>query len=82
MAQPTGGPDGDVVQLVPSTLAGRLIGKGGSGIRELRDVSRANIKILSECEPGTDQRKVTISGAPDAISLALSMINQRLAQGP
>jgi len=82
MAQPTGGPDGEVVQLVPSTLAGRLIGKGGSGIRELRDVSRANIKILSECEPGTDQRKVTISGAPDAISLALSMINQRLAQGP
>ena len=29
---------------VPVQLVGRLIGKGGSGIKELREMSRANIK--------------------------------------
>ena len=105
---------------VPAILVGRLIGKGGSGIRELRDVSRAQIRILSECEPvwnkytcmigmdmhacdppscipdprlvvytpllcatqGTDQRKITCSGEPQAVQMAFSMIAQRLAQGP
>lgn len=79
---PTGGPDGEMMQLIPSVLAGRLIGKGGSGIRELREVSHANIRILSDCEPGTDQRKLTVSGPPEAVGMALSMIGQRLAQGP
>ncbi|KOO31987.1 poly-rC-binding protein 3-like protein [Chrysochromulina tobinii] len=79
---PTGGADGEVMQLVPSALAGRLIGKGGSGIRELRDVSRASIRILSDCEPGTEQRKLTVSGTPEAIQMALSMISQKLSQGP
>jgi hypothetical protein len=63
-----------------SALAGRLIGKGGSGIRELRDVSRASIRILSDCEPGTEQRKLTVSGTPEAIQMALSMISQKLSQ--
>lgn len=81
-ATPTGGADGEVMQLVPSALAGRLIGKGGSGIRELRDVSRASIRILSDCEPGTEQRKLTVSGTPEAIQMALSMISQKLSQGP
>ena len=81
-ATPTGGADGEVMQLVPSALAGRLIGKGGSGIRELRDVSRASIRILSDCEPGTEQRKLTVSGTPEAIQMALSMIAQKLSQGP
>jgi len=81
-ATPTGGPDGEMMQLIPSMLAGRLIGKGGSGIREMREMSHANIRILSDCEPGTDQRKLTVSGAPEAIGMALTMISQRLAQGP
>jgi transcription antitermination factor NusA-like protein len=78
----TGGPDNETVQLVPQQNAGRLIGKGGSGIRELRETSRAQIKILSECEPGTELRKMTISGTLEAVQAAISMIHARLAQGP
>lgn len=79
---PTGGENGEMMQLVPSVLAGRLIGKGGSGIREMRDASRANIKILSDCEPGTDQRRITVSGSPEAVQMALALIRQKLSQGP
>jgi len=79
---PTGGADNEVFQLVPSVLTGRLIGKGGSGIKELRDVSRATIRIQTECEPGTEQRKLTVSGTPEAVQMALAMIGQKLAQGP
>ena len=71
-----------MMQLVPSALAGRLIGKGGSGIRELRESSRAHIKILTECEPGTELRKVSCSGDAAAVQMAFSLIAQRLAQGP
>jgi transcription antitermination factor NusA-like protein len=71
-----------VEQLVPVQLIGRLIGRGGSGIKELREVTRAMIKIESECLPGTDQRKVTISGTPEQTQLAISMIQTRLAMGP
>jgi predicted RNA-binding protein YlqC (UPF0109 family) len=74
--------DGGHEQMVPVQLVGRLIGKGGSGIKELREMSRANIKINTECEPGTQERKVIVSGAPDAVQYALSMIAQKLAQGP
>jgi len=81
-ATPTGGPDSEMMQLVPSVLAGRLIGKGGSGIKEMRETSHAQIRILSECEPGTDQRKVFVSGTPEAINVALKLINQKIAQGP
>jgi len=81
-AAPIAGPGGVTEQLVPSALVGRLIGKGGLGIRELRDTSRATIKISTDPEPGTDQRKVTVSGTPEQTQLALSMIQQRLAQGP
>ena len=63
-------------------MAGRLIGKGGSGIREMRELSRASIRILTECEAGTDQRKILVSGESSAVQVALSMIQQRLAQGP
>ena len=79
---PHRGPNGDLFQLFPSVLAGRLIGKGGSGIRELREQSKAQIRIQSECEPGTDQRRVTVSGAPEAMQIALALIQARLAQGP
>ena len=81
-AKPSGGPDGEMIQLVPQQLAGRLIGKGGSGIRELREASHAQIKILSECEAGTELRKVIVNGDPQAVQTALALINAKLLQGP
>lgn len=73
---------GSMEQLIDVALIGRLIGKGGSGIKELRNISGAKIQINSECEAGTQQRKVTVSGTPEQTQMALTIIQQKLAMGP
>jgi len=73
---------GSVEQLVPVQLVGRLIGRGGAGIKELREASGATIKIESECVPGTDQRRLIISGTPQQTQVAHSLVQTRLAMGP
>lgn len=67
-------------QLVNQDQAGRLIGRGGQGVKELRDISRAHIRIESECEPGTESRKVTVSGGAAEVQMAIALINQKLAE--
>ena len=67
-------------QLVNQDMAGRLIGRGGLGIRELRDSCRAQIRIESQCEPGTNSRKVAVFGEPANVQVGLAMIAYKLAQ--
>ena len=81
MAMPMGQPPPGVLeQLVSRDQAGRLIGRGGAGMRELRARCRAQIKIANEAEPGSEWRKLTISGTMeevrDAISAVLDMLSQ------
>lgn len=59
--------------VIPNGLIGCVIGKGGSKINEIRQLSGATIKI-SNTEEGTKKRKVTINGAPEAINLAHYLI--------
>lgn len=58
---------------IPNGLIGCVIGKGGSKINEIRQLSGANIKI-SNPEEGTKNRTVTINGTPEAIQLAQYLI--------
>ena len=82
LSAPVAGAGGQTEQLVPQVMVGRLIGKGGSGIKEMREISQAQIKIGSDCEPGTDSRKVIVIGTPEQTQMALTLIQQRLNQGP
>ncbi|XP_065288016.1 poly(rC)-binding protein 3-like isoform X4 [Dermacentor albipictus] len=59
---------------IPNDLIGCIIGKGGSKINEIRQLSGATIKI-SNSEEGSKDRTVTISGTPEAINLAQYLIN-------
>ncbi|XP_056629888.1 poly(rC)-binding protein 3 isoform X2 [Diorhabda carinulata] len=62
---------------VPNELIGCVIGKGGTKIAEIRQISGAMIRI-SNCddrETGTSERTITISGNPDAVALAQYLIN-------
>ncbi|GBP21276.1 Poly(rC)-binding protein 3 [Eumeta japonica] len=54
--------------IVPASQCGSLIGKGGSKIKEIRDVTGANIQVASEMLPNSTERAVTISGTSDAIT--------------
>ncbi|XP_060557473.1 probable ATP-dependent RNA helicase DDX43 [Ruditapes philippinarum] len=68
------GGDGDTRTLsVPSNKVGRIIGKGGSKIRELQDESQARIDVRRENQGDTTE--VEISGSPDAVSKASQLIN-------
>ncbi|KAJ8976343.1 hypothetical protein NQ317_009795 [Molorchus minor] len=65
---------------VPNELIGCIIGKGGTKIAEIRQISGAMIRI-SNCddrESGSSDRTITISGNPDAVALAQYLINMRL----
>lgn len=65
---------------VPNELIGCIIGKGGTKIAEIRQISGAMIRI-SNCddrESGVTDRTITISGNPDAVALAQYLINMRL----
>ncbi|CAG9854545.1 unnamed protein product [Phyllotreta striolata] len=62
---------------VPNELIGCVIGKGGTKIAEIRQISGAMIRI-SNCddrESGSSDRTITISGNPDAVALAQYLIN-------
>lgn len=64
---------------VPNDLIGCIIGKGGTKIAEIRQISGAMIRISNceEREGGNTDRTITISGNPDAVALAQYLINMR-----
>lgn len=59
---------------VPNELIGTIIGRHGMKISEIRQVSRANIKI-SNAEEGCTTRQVTIIGTADCVDSAVYLIN-------
>jgi predicted PilT family ATPase len=54
--------------IVPASQCGSLIGKGGSKIKEIREVTGASIQVASEMLPNSTERAVTISGSSDAVT--------------
>ncbi|XP_063703066.1 poly(rC)-binding protein 3 isoform X3 [Culicoides brevitarsis] len=66
---------------VPNDLIGCIIGKGGTKIAEIRQISGAMIRISNceEREGGNTDRTITISGNPDSVALAQYLINMRIS---
>ncbi|XP_069472155.1 poly(rC)-binding protein 3 isoform X3 [Ambystoma mexicanum] len=61
---------------IPNDLIGCIIGRQGTKINEIRQMSGAQIKIASATE-GSAERQITITGSPANISLAQYLINAR-----
>ncbi|XP_043933404.1 poly(rC)-binding protein 4 isoform X1 [Protopterus annectens] len=59
--------------LIPNDLIGCIIGRQGSKISEIRQMSGAQIKIGNQTE-GSSERLVTITGSPLSLSLAQYLI--------
>ncbi|KAI3366087.1 hypothetical protein L3Q82_009905 [Scortum barcoo] len=62
--------------LSSSQLIGCIIGRQGTKINEIRQMSGAQIKIANAME-GSSERQITITGTPANISLAQYLINAR-----
>ncbi|XP_062419881.1 poly(rC)-binding protein 4 [Pungitius pungitius] len=63
--------------LIPNDLIGSIIGRQGTKINEIRQVSGAQIKIGSQMD-STSDRHVTITGNPISINLAQYLITSCL----
>jgi len=72
-----GGGESEVMQ-VESRNVGRIIGRGGSKIRELQDDSGAKIQVARE-EDEYGMKSVEISGSAEEVEAAKRMITQCLA---
>ena len=62
-------------------MIGCIIGKGGSKIAEIRQISGAMIRISKSddnSERESTERQITITGNPDSVALAKSLINMSL----
>ncbi|CAG7837838.1 unnamed protein product [Allacma fusca] len=68
--------------IVPASQCGSLIGKGGSKIREIREVTGASIQVASEMLPNSTERAVTISGMSDAITKCIYHICMIMLESP
>ncbi|KAJ3610937.1 hypothetical protein NHX12_023027 [Muraenolepis orangiensis] len=58
----------------PGSQCGSLIGKGGSKIKEIRETTGAQVQVAGDMLPDSTERAVTISGAPQAITLCVRHI--------
>ncbi|XP_070503493.1 RNA-binding protein Pasilla isoform X1 [Chironomus tepperi] len=65
---------------IPEVIVGAILGPGGRSLVEIQHISGANIQISKKgtFAPGTRNRIVTITGAPQAINTAHFLIEQRI----
>ncbi|KAG1662224.1 Poly(rC)-binding protein 3 [Nymphon striatum] len=68
--------------IIPASQCGSLIGKGGSKIKEIREVSGASIQVASEMLPNSTERAVTISGTSEAITKCIYHICCVMLESP
>lgn len=68
--------------IVPASQCGSLIGKGGSKIKEIREVTGASIQVASEMLPNSTERTVTISGNADSITQCIYHICCVMLESP
>ncbi|KAG8243583.1 Poly(rC)-binding protein 3 [Homalodisca vitripennis] len=68
--------------IVPASQCGSLIGKGGSKIKEIREVTGASIQVASDMLPNSTERAVTITGTSDAITQCIFHICCVMLESP
>lgn len=78
--------ESEVTIPVPGNRVGAIIGKGGEVINQLKSVVGVRIRVSDreDLVPGTQNRKVTISGPTECVQIAQVLINQKVnaASGP
>jgi transcription antitermination factor NusA-like protein len=68
--------------VVPASQCGSLIGKGGSKIKEIREITGASIQVASEMLPNSTERAVTISGGSEAVIQCIFHICTIMSESP
>ncbi|XP_065153278.1 poly(rC)-binding protein 3 isoform X1 [Paramisgurnus dabryanus] len=66
----------------PASQCGSLIGKGGSKIKEIRELTGAQVQVAGDLLPDSTERAVTISGTPHAITQCVRHICTIMLESP
>lgn len=72
----------EVRMLIHQTQAGRVIGRGGCKVKELRQESGAQVKVFSECCPQSTDRVTQMNGSLSQIITCLELIFEILDVSP
>ncbi|GHP02038.1 hypothetical protein PPROV_000079400 [Pycnococcus provasolii] len=78
---PAGAASTSITVAVPDEHIGAVVGRGGRTITELQQVANVRIKISDRNDyvPGTRNRKVTITGTPEAVQIAHFLVAQKVS---
>jgi len=68
--------------LIHKFLAGSIIGKGGTIIREIQDETKARLQLSNEPLPGSTEKTVTITGTADTVRACALRVLGQLATNP
>lgn len=68
--------------VVPASQCGSLIGKGGAKIKEIRELTGANVQVASDPLPGSTERTVTVSGTRDKVTKTIHQICCVMLESP
>jgi len=68
--------------VVPASQCGSLIGKGGSKIKDIREVTGASVQVASELLPNSTERTVTIGGTKNNITQCIYQICCVMLESP
>lgn len=64
----------------PAIAIGRVIGPGGTQIREIRDRTGARVRVGNDKIPGSNDRPVTIWGNQEQINQVIAMISEIISR--
>lgn len=64
---------------VPAEHVSRIIGKGGSALREVQERTRAKIEIPRHSVPSEQSRTLTVSGSRDDVRACVELLQSRIA---
>jgi heterogeneous nuclear ribonucleoprotein K len=74
--------DHEVRLLIHQSHAGRVIGKGGTRIKELREETGSQIKIYMDCAPYSTERVVQITGSTKQITNCIGAMYETMEGVP
>lgn len=79
ISEPAVGPgeNAEITLYVPEDMVGRIIGRGGAVIRQLRMVSSADVR-MGDRDAARGGRTLTIRGSIDAVGYAQDLVESKL----
>lgn len=74
--------EAEMRMLVHTSHAGGIIGRGGKRIQELREATKASIKVFTECCPQSNERVISITGNTDIVIRAMITLLEVVLEYP